>query len=408
MPKPFPIDNSAILYFSQLRPYHSNIFRFTVTFPGDICVEALQAALNQVHPRFPSIFAGFRPTPFGYDTVPLAQAPKALPDPGLLHTMTAKEMETAAIRVYYGGNQLHVEMFHALADGYGAIQMLRTLIAAYLYHKDGIHSPEYREMLLAEPNWQEELRDAYLDHSRGKMSTVPNRYAYQMPGKDRTWQVKYWSEPFPTKALLAAAKAQGVSLTAFLSCLMAESIMDIQLRENPKKFRPVRIMVPMDLRRLFPCKTLRNYILYGLPTLEAAEASLPRVQRMALFQRQLKDQTTPEYLLPQVTRNVQIQNSALYRIIPRALKCGIMGIAYRLCGEPNSSITLTNLGPFPLSSELSTQVTDVDLIMSPRRRSPYNCSILSVGDVTHINICRFGAQPDLENIFFGKLREILK
>jgi hypothetical protein len=164
----------------------------------------------------------------------------------------------------------------------------------------------------------------------------------------------------------------------------------------------------MDLRRLFPCKTLRNYILYGLPTLEADQASLPRQARMALFHRQLKEQATARYLLPQVGRNVRIQQSLLYRYTPRFLKCGIMGIAYHLCGEPNSSITLTNLGSFAMSEELAAHVADVDLTMTPRRRSPYNCSILSCGQITHINICRFGAQPDLENVFFGKLRGILK
>lgn len=404
----FPIDNSAILFFSQLRPYHSNSFRLAATFSEDVDPAALQRALERVYPRFPSIFAAFHAGFFGYDTVPLTQSPIPEKDPELLRTMTMEELEGSAIRVFYDQCTLSVEMFHALADGYGAIQAFRALIAEYLYQKEGLHSPERVAMLETEPDWQEELRDAYLDHAKEKIGSAPNHYAYQLPGKNRDWQVKSTSRCFGTRDLLSAAKAQGASLTAFLSCLMAEAIMDIQLREKPRKLRPARIMVPVDLRRLFPCKTLRNYVLYGLPTLEPEEASQPRTDRMRSFQQQLKAQAAPEHLLPQVARNVRIQQSALYRGIPRFIKCGIMRIAYDLCGEPNSSITLTNLGPFPLSPELSAHVRDIDLTMTPRRRSPYNCSILSFGDVTHINICRFGAEPDLEDVFFGKLEEILK
>jgi len=407
-PKSFPIDNSAILFFSQLRPCHSNAFRLTATFTEEVCPKALQQALEKVYARFPSIFAAYHGGFFAYETVPLSHAPKALPDPGLLRTMTPEELTESAIRVYYDGSEISLELFHALADGYGAIQAFRTLIAEYLHQQYGISSPERSDMLEAEPDWQEELRDAYLDHGKGKVRTLPNHYAYQLPGRNRDWQVKSTSRYFNTRDLLSAAKAQGVSLTAFLSCLMAEAIMDIQLREKPGKLRPARIMVPVDLRRMFPCKTLRNYVLYGLPTLEPEAMALSRIERMEKFQRQMKEQTTAQFLLPQIARNVRIQQSLPFRLLPRSLKCGIMRIAYDLCGEPNSSITLTNLGPFPLSEPLRPYVRNVDLTMTPRRRSPYNCSVLSFGDVTHINICRFGAEPDLEDVFFGKLEEILK
>lgn len=404
----FPIDYSAILFFSQLRPNHSNAFRISAVFREPVCPEKLNQALDQVYGRFPSIFASFQPGFFNYITVPLSQPPRAKPDPGLLRTMTETELKKSAIRIFYQERTLSMEIFHAVADGYGAIQAFRALIAAYLYCKAGISSPEQQQLLEQEPDWQEELRDAYLDHGDEKIGSVPNHYAYQPPGKDRDWQVKYTSNAFETRALLAAARARGATLTAFLSCLMAESIMDIQLREAPSRLLPVRIMMPVDLRRLFPCKTLRNYVLYGLPTLEPEDATLPREERMLRFQQQLKQQSTAAYLLPQVARNVRIQNSLFYRCIPRAIKCTVMRIAYDLCGEPNSSITLTNLGPFSLSPELAEHVKDVDLTMTPRRRAPYNCSILSYGDSTHINICRFGAEPDLENIFFQKLRQELE
>ena len=401
--KSFPIDNSAILYLSVLHPNHSNTYRFTIALDEPICPTTLQQAADRVCPRFPTIAAGFRPGFFEYSVVPAVAT--VAEDPGLLRTMSRGEVHKCAYRIYYSGCEISIEAFHALTDGYGAIKSFRTLVAEYLFLRYGVQSPERTEMLESgEPDWQEELRDAYLDHEKDSPKAIPGRNAYQLPGKDRDWQVKNVSQVFEIGRVLAAAKRHGVSLTAFLSCLMAEAIMEIQQKERTSKQLPVRIMVPVDLRKLFSTTTLRNYILYALPTLEPEEAHMPRADRMARFDRQLRVQTGKDYLVPQVARNVRLQRSALFRYIPRAIKCGLMKAAYAMRGECTSSITLTNLGAVAFSEEMKKHVRSIDVWLTPRRGSPYNCSVISCGDSIRINITRFAALPEMEEIFFHKLR----
>ena len=48
----------------------------------------------------------------------------------------------------------------------------------------------------------------------------------------------------------------------------------------------------------------------------------------------------------------------------------------------------------------------IDVFLTPRRRSPYNCGIISLGDRTGICITRFCPDEELENRFFGMLREL--
>jgi len=52
-----------------------------------------------------------------------------------------------------------------------------------------------------------------------------------------------------------------------LTAVMAKSIIQMQLHNSKygQKLKPVQIMVPADLRRIFPSKTLRNFSLYALP-----------------------------------------------------------------------------------------------------------------------------------------------
>lgn len=404
----YAIDNSAILYLAQMGPDHTNVYRFSVMLTEPICPTLLQKAADRVYARFPTIFAGFHPRLFSYCVVPAERAPAVAPDPGLLRTMGPEEMKCCAYRIYYAGRELIIEAFHALTDGYGAIVSFRTLVAEYLHLRYGLSFPEQCTMPEGgEPDWEQELHDAYLDHAGAKPRGIPNRYAYQLRSKDRDWQVKTSVEQFSTGALLKTAKSNGVSLTALLSEIMAEAIMELQ-KQQEKKQKPVRIMVPIDLRRLFPSDTLRNFILYALPTLEPGEESLTRRERLQRFHTQLRSQTAKDLLAAQISRNVRLQRSLLFRIIPRQVKCAVMRTAYRFFGESNSSITLTNLGPVVLSEELGQYVQSIAVHLTPRRQSPYNCSLISLGDITSISISRFGASPELEPLFFGKLKHALE
>ena len=139
--KKFAIDNSAILYLALIRKHHTNIFRFTITLTEQIDASLLQKAVNRVACRFPTIYAGFEPGFFCYRQVPAKNPPLVKPDPGLLVNITRQEIANCAYRIYYNENQIIIEGFHALTDGYGMIASWATLTAEYLRLRYGIQSP---------------------------------------------------------------------------------------------------------------------------------------------------------------------------------------------------------------------------------------------------------------------------
>ncbi len=406
-PAGYPLDSSAILFLAQATAEHTNVYRFTVSMHEAVDPTLLQQAAQRICPRFPTIVAGFRPDPFWYTVVPAAQPPLVRQDPGFLRTMGQAEMESCAYRIYYDRCQIIIEAFHALTDGYGAVASLRALLSEYVYLRYGISAPERDDLLLAQPDWQEEVQDAYLDHGRASSGALPQRYAYRVPGDAPGKEPGKACLHISTRALKQAAKECGVSVTSLVAGLMAESIMEIQHRHIPVfRRKPVRIMVPVDLRRHFPSRTLRNFILYTLPTLEPEEAELPRKLRLQRFQQQIRQQMDRDFLAAQINRSVAIQQSALFRILPRQWKCGLTCLINRILGERNSSITVTNLGPIPLSDAMREHIRWIDVYLTPRRQSPYNCGLLSCGDVTSINLTRFGDHRELETLFFDKLRQI--
>jgi len=404
----YAVDNSALLYLALMRRRHTNTYRFTMTMTEEVDPVALQQAMDRIYRRFPTIIAGFRRELLRFTVVPAASAPVVLPDPGVLIPMTKREIKTCAYRVFYSGRRISFEAFHALTDGYGAVASFTTLVAEYLRIRNHMDIPVCNTLrsLDEEPGAQE-LEDAYLTHQQGRPLHLPSRYAYQLPGENLDSRVYPCARDYATDAVLKAARSHGVSMTSLLSGIMASSIMEVQSRHT-EKLKPVRIMVPVDLRRMFGSTTLRNFILYALPTMEPADRRLPLRELLSRFQTQMKEQLDPKRMASIMAYNVRTQASLLFRCIPRAWKCAAMRIAYRFFGESNSSITLTNLGNVTLPDEMAPHVQGIRCILTPRAGSPYNCAVIALGGRLTITLSRFCHQPELETVFFAKLNEVLE
>lgn len=406
----FSVDNASILFLSLMRREHTNSFRFTMTLKETICPETLQTAVDRIWKRFPSVIAGFRPGFFRFRQIPAAAPPQVQPDPGCLHTMTARELRECCYRVFYSGKDISIEAFHALTDGYGAITTFTTLVAEYLYLKNGVKIPftDTRLDALSAPA-SHEVEDAFLEHSDAAPRHLPSRFSYQLPrSSDSDWQVRTSTLTIDTKLLLDAAHRHEVTLNTLLSTVLAASVMEVQKKYLPAaRLKPVRIMVPVDLRRLFPSKTLRNFSLYALPTLEAGDHSRPLQELCRSFGQQLRSQLSRENLSRMISYNVRTQNAWWFRSIPWAVKGACMRIGYRFFGESNSSLTMTNLGNVQLPEELRPHVENMQAFLTPRAGSPYGCAVLSFRDRLTINMSRFCEKPELEEVFFRNLQAVV-
>ena len=407
--KQFAIDNSAILYLALIRKHHTNIFRFTYTLTEEIVPELLQTAVDRVHRRFPTIFAGFRTGFFRYQQIPAEKAPQVIPDPGLLINMTHQEIARCACRVYYYGREIIMEGFHALTDGYGMIAALSTLTAEYLSLRYSLQIPVgYPVFDVNEDPSPEETEDSYLRYADAKPLHMPSRYSYQLPGSDpKCGPIHKETFVYPVEELLRTARKHGVSITALISAVMASSIMELQHNRREKSLRPVRIMVPIDLRKIFPSKTLRNFILYALPTMEVSEYGCGIRELAQRFSKQIKAHLDKDNLGGIIAYNVNTQKMPIFRLLPSKLKCGLMRLAYSFFGESNSSLTLTNLGNISFPEIMVPYVESFMLTMMPRVRSPYNCGMYSYNGNFFINLCRFPEKSELESIFSRKLHEVL-
>jgi len=406
----FPVDNASILFLSLIRPYHTNSFRFSMTLREPVDPEALQQAVDRITPRFPSVIAGLKQELTHYRQIPAAKPPKVMPDPGFLKPMTPQELRSCCFRVYYQDCTVSIEAFHALTDGYGAITTFTTLIAEYLRIRQGIEIPVGVTCLdLTEAPKSREVVDSFLDLAEAKPRHLPSRFSY-LPERtaDADWQVRSSRLTLDIPPLLDAAHRYGVTLNTLLTTVLASTVMDMQIEKTgSKKLKPVRIMVPVDLRRMMGSTTLRNFSLYTLPTMEGRDHQLSLQELCRVFGDQLNQQLSRENLSAMVSYNVRTQNAWYFRAIPWKLKSLLLRIGYRFFGESNSSLTLTNLGVVKFPEEMLPHIADFQCWLTPRVSSPYGCTVMSFDNKLTLNMSRFTREDTLGPLFFEKLKAVV-
>lgn len=135
---------------------------------------------------------------------------------------------------------------------------------------------------------------------------------------------------------------------------------------------------------------------------------MPMAELLHSFSTQMRSQVEHGRMTSIMAYNVKTQRSWYFQIIPLVIKCTLMRLAYRFFGESNSSVTLTNLGNVTLPKEMQKFVEHIDVTLTPRIRSPYNCAILSYNGQLSINISRFPLKSELEEIFIQNLDTVLR
>ena len=403
--KRYPVDNSAILHLAVLQPGKANIFRFCADLTEEVDPDALQKAVDVLTPQFPLLVAGIRSDLWRYYVVPVEESPKVEPDRATIAYMDMEQIRRCAMRVLYRRHQISVEFFHSLTDGYGALIYLRRLVAEYFRFARGIHCSE-EELQRTAPRYAEEAEaeDGFLTHVGDKTGPRNNTPAFQPGEGELIERVNITTGKFSTREILDAAHRYGISMTTFLAAVMMESLRELQAKKNIRR-KTIQLMVPVNMRNLFPCRTLHNFSLYATPGIDPDKLGEDFENVAQKVDAQLKKQFDRDYLQAMLTTNVKLDRNPLIVWLPLAVRCFCLKLAYRFFGGRTSCMSLSNLGRVQFPKEIEPYITGVAVHMSPRISSAYNCGVISHGEKLYINFSRCMAQPELEVLFFKKLQE---
>ena len=406
-----PLDNAAKIYPAARSHNWTNAFRLSATLKEEVDTKVLQSALDVTIRRFPSLGTRLRKGLFWYYLQQVSHAPAIRQEMSYpLTRMTRKDLRDCALRVIVYHNRIAVEFFHSLTDGNGGVIFLKALVAEYLQQKYHLVIPAEQGVVgrLEEPS-PEELEDSFLKYA-GPVSASRR--------ENNAWHLKGTPEPdgflnvtcfqLPVAQVLEQAHHYCVSMTTFLSAALMQAILNLQAQQIPnRRYRKyVRLLIPVNLRRLFPSKSMRNFALYTTPEVDPKLGDYSFEELCQIIQHRIALDVTPKQMSARIATNVKSERVFLLKITPLFIKNLVMKAVFLAVGERKSCLCLSNLGQVTLPREMEAYVERLDFILSSQAMSPHNCGVLSYKDTLYVNFTRNIVEPNLEREFFLVLREM--
>lgn len=407
------LDNASNIFLAARSTSDPKVFRFSAEMDHDVDRQRLQDALDSIYDRYPLYHAVLRRGVFWH----------YLQDSDLKPLVTADEQYSCApiyqvdrrnllFRVVHHDRRIVVEVFHALSDGAGALGFLTDLVTAYvrLAHPeisgpaaDSGHVDESAEDLaeFVHDLGADSFAHYFGDRSRPRafeLEGTPGDASADPPEKEtlasplralsnRVYQVKGTRTPddrtraveltMPAKDVLALARAEGVSLTVYLTALFFESI-----RASNTEFgknRRISASVPVNLRQFFPSTSARNFFAtirvthsYG-----AGDDDFGTICRS--LERQFREKATPEALEQKVRKLIRFERMAALRVVPRPIK----DLLLRLINWGNNqglSVAVSNMGRVTFPQDSDSHVSRLLLHVSAAR--PQFCALSHAGILT--------------------------
>lgn len=405
------LDNAAKIYPASKKTNWINIFRISVSFTEEIDREILKVAVERTIPRFPSIAATLRRGMFWYYLEECKRAPQFLEEgPYPFAGISYQEMKECCFRIVLYHNRLALEFFHVVTDGNGAMIFLKTIAANYIFLKYGVSVPPVEGVLDVDtPVLPEELEDSFVRFKGKVANKVKGPNSFHVPGtKEPDDYAIVTRGTVSVEKIQELATKYNVSLTVILAAVMIESLMEIQNEKQPiQTFRkPVNVLIPVNLRKYFDSKTLRNFVLYVIPGINPAWGNYSFNEIVSQVYHQMGAEITGKHFNTRFAGNVHAEENPVVKVIPLFIKNFILRIIWTTNGEKKSCLSISNLGNVKVPAEMQPYITGFDFILGNRATTPNNCAVISYNGEMQINFIRKIREPLLESKFFSKLRKM--
>lgn len=401
----YKLDNAALMYPLVARGESISIFRVSALLRDPVDPVELQYAVNDIAARFPTICGsvknGFFWPFIDRPTIPITVKPQTKV-PGRPMKVDSRRSQ---IRVNYIGNQISVEFFHSATDGTGGIIFLNSLLRRYFqrlgYEIDCTNCFDYRDI----PSL-EEIRDNF---AAVTVKKNPPPCPKPVKSKKLNGTLQRGGKYVTVRGVMSAsqlksvAKQHNATVTEYLGAVQLMALNRLAAVTNSPENPPIRVLIPVNLRRIYDMETIRNfssYIFYQYNGQNDIDEVIDDIRK------QTEEQMTDDYFRGMVSFNYNNGNSPLLKIVPLAVKRFVLGciVSGRGDGEVNCS-TLSNLGVVKAPKQFDDLVLRYDFMLGKPAKKTNNFAVATYNDTCVISMTSPFVERDCEMYFFRKLAE---
>ena len=411
LPSWIKLDNAATIYPPTLTKRYASMFRMTISLTEKVDKSILEQAMNNIIERFPAFRYRLKQGLFWYyfkynNGVPEIQEDYKNP----LVRINFKKNKGFMFRIRYFDKKISIEYFHALTDGTGGITFLLTLTAEYLKLKHNIKI-NYTDKILNPKDipTKEEYSDSFKKYARKLGILEKESVAFHQKGTAEEKHVlNIITGIIPIKELKTKCKEYNCTVTQFLTSLMILSYQEIQDNQykTQKKKKPIKVCIPINLRKLYPSNTMRNFSSYANIGIDPKYGKYTLEEIIKIVKNNMELIFSEKIINAKITANVNLAKNYFIRLIPMFVKKHILSTAEFLMGDRYCTTTFSNIGQIDLPEEIEPYIKDMGFLIGRSRNKPGSCSAISCKGKLYITCTRKIKETEFERLFFTKLIEM--
>jgi hypothetical protein len=409
----FKLDNAAKIFPAVDSPLVTTMFRLSATLTEPVDPALLQRAVDSLAERFPYFRVTLRSGLFWnylqrVDESAVVTEERESP----CRTVDAKYGRPLLYRVLHFGRKVSVEFSHIMTDGFGALTYLRALVAAYLTLR-GVEPDDWGDVLRTDQDLDpEEFEDSYKKFWDPKIPLPPDQeHAFQPPeAVDDPRVLDVTTGISPLAPVLALARARRVSLTEYLAALhlfvLYEYLDALPPAQRRRHLRPIRLVVPVNLRKLFPSRTMRNFLLHVTPGIDPRLGRFTFDEIVEQVHHFMRVEVSEKLLKQQIARNMRGETHPLIRVTPLFLKLPFERMLYQKYGNAIASGVLSNLGPVTMPAAFDERIERFEFVTVPNPDTRTSVGVISHRDLLYTTFGSLVRSREIERRFFSQLRAL--
>lgn len=367
------VDNAGKLYSASSSNEETRVFRIYCQLKEEVDKDILQLALDKTLDKYPVFLTVMRKGFFWHyleksDIRPIVMEEYREPCSNLY----IRDKRKLLFEVTYYKTRINFEVFHALTDGTGAIEFIKELVKNYLYLKHGDELPERGEEEYISPSEMEV--DGFAKYYSKDVRAPKKKIvaAHQIPKKRiRKGSIQITEMEMSTKALAQKAKSHGTSMTSYLAAVFMRAINKNMTRRQEAK--PVTLMIPVNLRKFFPSKTMLNFFswikpkYYFTPENEDLDCIIKSVKEF------FAEELTPRKMQEQMNEYIAMEAHPILRLVPLDIKNWFVKHGRRM-SEAEVTGIYSNMGIVDISEECKPYIERFGVFTSTPKIELCMCS----------------------------------
>ncbi len=375
------LDNTANIFPVIASDQMTNTYRISCCLKELVDAETLQEAVDLVTPRFPGFHVRLRRGVFWYyleenhKPAPRVKEEHAYPC-RLIHT---SRNNSYLFRVSYFRDRINLEVFHALADGVGAIGFLREIVYQYLRRA---HEELRREGDGLSPETSLDREDAFLrNYRRAHKNQYKSGKAYLIRGRKLPADAMGVFHGYMSLGQIreVARNRYGVSINEYLIAAYVWAVYREDYHRLVRSGRPLRVAVPVNLRPFFASETTKNFFVMVSAEFLPQKEDYSFAEIAGMIHKSLRSQITRENLEAIFSYNVSNQDYLAARAVPLPLKNLAMRFIYNRTAAANTT-TITNIGNISVEDKYRSYIRAFHCFLAFSRGQGLKATITSYQD----------------------------